>query len=79
MDLLNVMLAAGPLANAGGAIGAGLGAIGAGIVLGAKVPIILTSRADLPLAREASCALVKYFISHQKKEKNKTKKTPSGH
>ncbi len=46
------------------------GAIGAGIVLGAKVPIILTSRADLPLAREASCALVKYFIAHEKKQHN---------
>lgn len=38
------------------------GAIGAGIVLGAKVPIILTSRADPDLAREASCALVKYYL-----------------
>ena len=34
MDLLNVMLSSGPLANAGGAIGAGLGAIGAGIGIG---------------------------------------------
>jgi phosphate acetyltransferase len=42
------------------------GAIGAGIVLGAKVPIILTSRADPPMAREASCALVKYYICHLK-------------
>ena len=33
MDLLNVLLAS-PLANAGGAIGAGLGAIGAGIGIG---------------------------------------------
>ena len=29
----------------------------AGIVLGARVPIILTSRADSPLAHKASCAL----------------------
>src|SRR4029077_13160181 len=29
----------------------------AGIVLGARVPIILTSRADKPLSRMASCAL----------------------
>ncbi len=29
----------------------------AGIVLGARVPIILTSRADSPLAHAASCAL----------------------
>ena len=41
------------------------GAIGAGIVLGAKVPIILTSRADPPMAREASCALVKYYLCHK--------------
>ena len=34
MSLLEVFLAAGPLANAGGAIGAGLGAIGAGIGIG---------------------------------------------
>jgi phosphotransacetylase len=50
------------------------GAIAAGIVLGAKVPIILTSRADLPLAREVSCALVKHFIFHHKKQKNKKPK-----
>jgi phosphotransacetylase len=30
----------------------------AGIVLGARVPIILTSRADTVLGRMASCALV---------------------
>src|SRR5260370_16083282 len=29
----------------------------AGIVLGARVPIVLTSRADNPLAHTASCAL----------------------
>jgi phosphate acetyltransferase len=33
------------------------GADGAGIVLGARVPIILTSRADVPLTRLASCAV----------------------
>lgn len=33
------------------------GADAAGIVLGARVPIILTSRADAPLARLASCAV----------------------
>ncbi len=32
-------------------------ALSAGIVLGARVPIVLTSRADSPLARMASCAL----------------------
>lgn len=34
MDLLNVILSTTPWANAGGAIGAGLGAIGAGIGIG---------------------------------------------
>ena len=34
MDLFNLLLAAGPLANAGGAIGAGLAAIGAGVGIG---------------------------------------------
>jgi phosphate acetyltransferase len=33
------------------------GADGAGIVLGARVPIILTSRADSAMARRASCAI----------------------
>jgi phosphate acetyltransferase len=33
------------------------GADTAGIVLGARVPIILTSRADSLLARQASCAI----------------------
>jgi phosphate acetyltransferase len=33
------------------------GADGAGIVLGARVPIILTSRADSQRTRIASCAL----------------------
>lgn len=42
------------------------GAVGAGVVLGAKVPIILTSRADPPLAREASCALVKHLFCKSK-------------
>jgi len=34
----------------------------AGIVLGARVPIILTSRADGPLARLASCALAAILV-----------------
>ena len=38
------------------------GAEAAGIVLGARVPIILTSRADGPLARMASCALAQLFV-----------------
>jgi len=37
----------------------------AGIVLGARVPIILTSRADGPLARLASCALAVLLAHHQ--------------
>lgn len=40
------------------------GADAAAIVLGARVPIILTSRADGPLARLASCALAQLHISH---------------
>lgn len=41
------------------------GADAAGIVLGARVPIILTSRADSPVSRLASCALAQLFIDHQ--------------
>jgi phosphotransacetylase len=38
----------------------------AGIVVGARVPIILTSRADLPEARLASCAVaVLVHYAHQ--------------
>jgi phosphate acetyltransferase len=39
------------------------GADAAGIVLGARVPIILTSRADSLIARQASCA-VAVLIAH---------------
>jgi phosphate acetyltransferase len=38
------------------------GAEAAGLVLGARVPIMLTSRADGVLARSASCALANLFI-----------------
>ncbi len=41
------------------------GADAAGIVLGAQVPIILTSRADSAMSRLASCALGQLFINHQ--------------
>lgn len=41
------------------------GADAAGIVLGARVPIILTSRADSATSRLASCALAQLFISNQ--------------
>jgi phosphate acetyltransferase/phosphate butyryltransferase len=40
------------------------GADAAGIVLGARVPIILTSRADSQLSRLASCALAQLLIHH---------------
>jgi phosphotransacetylase len=38
----------------------------AGIALGARVPIILTSRSDPPLTRMASCALASHIV-HQRK------------
>ncbi|MEO8299202.1 MAG: phosphate acyltransferase, partial [Burkholderiales bacterium] len=45
------------------------GAITAGIVMGAQVPIALTSRADGVLARRASAGLVKilahWFVTHR--------------
>ena len=36
----------------------------AGIAVGAKVPIILTSRAETPLGRLASCALASHMVHH---------------
>ncbi|QEQ97614.1 bifunctional enoyl-CoA hydratase/phosphate acetyltransferase [Neptunomonas concharum] len=36
----------------------------AGIAVGAKVPIILTSRAETPLGRMASCALASHMVHH---------------
>lgn len=39
-------------------------ALMAGIVLGSRVPIALTSRADTPLTRKASCALAK-ILAHR--------------
>lgn len=39
----------------------------AGIVLGARVPIILTSRADKALARQASCAIA-LLLAHRKRQ-----------
>lgn len=42
-----------------------MGATAAGLVLGARVPIILTSRADPPEARLASCALASLHCAHQ--------------
>ena len=44
------------------------GADSAGIVLGARVPIILTSRADSLMARRASCA-VAALLAHGRRAK----------
>jgi phosphotransacetylase len=41
------------------------GALAAGIVLGSRVPIALTSRADKPLTRLASCALAKILVRNK--------------
>jgi phosphate acetyltransferase len=40
------------------------GATGSGVVLGARVPIALTSRADGPLARVSSALLAKLIAHH---------------
>jgi phosphate acetyltransferase/phosphate butyryltransferase len=40
----------------------------AGIVLGARVPIVLTSRADTPRARMASCAVAALFANYQREQ-----------
>lgn len=45
------------------------GAEVAGIVLGARVPIIMTSRADKTLARLSSCALALLLVHHQQARK----------
>lgn len=42
---------------------------GAGIVLGARVPIVLTSRADTPRARMASCAVAALY-SHARRQRS---------
>ncbi|AMA61346.1 phosphate acetyltransferase [Bradyrhizobium sp. CCGE-LA001] len=44
---------------------------GAGIVLGARVPVILTSRADSPRARMASCAVAALY-AHARRQKAPT-------
>lgn len=41
------------------------GAEAAGIVLGARIPIMLTSRADSDVARLASCALAQLLVHHR--------------
>ncbi len=45
------------------------GAQAAGIVLGARLPIILTSRADGDIARLASCALAQLTLRHRRADK----------
>jgi len=40
------------------------GAVAAGIVLGARIPIVLTSRAEARLPRTASCAIAKLYHYH---------------
>ena len=47
------------------------GADSAGIVLGARVPVILTSRADSPLARRASCAVASLLVAARNAEQAK--------
>jgi phosphate acetyltransferase len=42
-------------------------ALMAGIVLGAKVPIVLTSRADTPETRVASCALAQILVANARR------------
>jgi len=44
-------------------------ATGAGIVVGARVPIVLTSRADTTLARMASCAVALLLAHHRQRPK----------
>ena len=43
------------------------GAQAAGVVMGARVPIVLTSRADSAHSRIASCAITLLLINHRKK------------
>jgi phosphate acetyltransferase len=47
------------------------GADAAGIVLGAKVPIILTSRADSVMARLASCAVAAMVAAARREASSK--------
>jgi len=54
------------------------GAESAGIVLGATVPIILTSRSDGILSRLASCVLAQLYVHHHSTEKRATQQLPIG-
>jgi phosphate acetyltransferase len=42
----------------------------AGIVLGARVPIVLTSRSDSEMARLASCAIMQILVQYRLAQKN---------
>jgi len=44
------------------------GADSAGIVLGARVPVVLTSRADSPRVRQASCAVAALYADARRRE-----------
>lgn len=48
-----------------------MGATAAGLVLGARVPIMLTSRADPVEARLASCALASIVIDHHRRSRRR--------
>jgi phosphotransacetylase len=41
------------------------GADAAGLVLGARIPIVLTSRADGVMSRLASAAMAQLFVHHR--------------
>ncbi|WP_334175064.1 phosphate acetyltransferase [Pseudoxanthobacter sp.] len=47
------------------------GADAAGIVLGAKVPVVLTSRADSIIARRASCAIAAIYADYLRRKRGK--------
>jgi len=49
-------------------------ATGAGLLLGARVPIVLTSRADEAITRIASCALALLLAEHQKRQRAEQEK-----
>jgi hypothetical protein len=54
------------------------GAESAGIVLGATVPIILTSRSDGILSRLASCVLAQLYVHHQSIKNRAAQQLPIG-
>ena len=54
------------------------GADAAGIVLGAKVPVILTSRADSQLARMASCAVASLVVAARREAEVKALEAVAG-